>query len=159
MRRTLLVAIITAVVTSGLTTVTVSAASSGSDRSPEGSNDTALPVPTAGDISLNIDTRVNCGTPRPGRNWPNQDALEDTIRCLEDEIINVNKFMKFFFRCAQVATITQYGEDPLGGTSGYLFDNGDGTGTFLTTALDVTIEGDPFTLFTLWRNSPTCFGG
>jgi hypothetical protein len=156
MRRTLLLVLVTAVVTSLITSVTVSAATSGNDKAPEGA-DTAIPVPVEGDLTFDVDLKVNCGTPRPGKNWPNQDALEDSIRCLEAEIINVNKFMKFFLRCGQVATITQYGENPLGGASGYLFDNGDGAGPFLTTALDVTLEGDPFSFFVLWRNSTTCF--
>lgn len=153
MRRTLLVAIVTAVVTSAITSVTVSAASSGMDTAPSGRGDraeanTRLPV--------SVDTKVDCGVPRPGQDWPNQDALEDTVRCLEDEVINVNRFMKIFFRCARITEVTRYGA--IDGTSGYEFVDAGATAPILKPALDFTVDTttEPFRYFMFWRDSTFC---
>jgi hypothetical protein len=154
MRRTWLVVVLTAVVASAVTSFSVSVAwggtRAGSPNSDGISADTSLPII--------FDTTVDCGVPRPGSDWPNQDALEDTIRCLEREIINVNKFMRFFFRCTRITEVTRYGQDPRGGTFGYLWDSGDGTPVFLTTALNYTIDPttDPFNYFMLWRDTEQC---
>jgi hypothetical protein len=151
MRRTLLVVVVTALVTSAITSVTVSAASSGdaarSDHS-DGDGGVALPVI--------IDTSADCGVPRPGEDWPNQDALEDTVRCLEAEVINVNRFMKAFFRCTRIEEVTRYGS--VDGSSGYEFVDANTSAPRLRTALDFT--GDPttesFRYFMLWQDSKFC---
>lgn len=151
MRRTLLLVLVTAVVTSLVTSVTVSAATSGREAAPSGETETLearLPVI--------VDTRVDCGVPRGNRDWPNQDALEDTIRCLEDEVININRFMKVFFRCARIIEVTQYGS--LDNTFGYEFFNPGDPTPILTTALDFTADpaNESFNFFMLWQNTNFC---
>jgi hypothetical protein len=154
MRRTILVVIATALVTSAVTSVTVAAATGSGER---------VAAPVERDEALGarlpviVDTKVDCGTPPKGRDWPDQDALEDTIRCLEDELVNVNRFMKVFFRCARIVEITQYGENPAGGTHGYVYGFPDGT-AFLTTALDFTFDPtvESFVFMMLWRDSTFC---
>lgn len=46
-----------------------------------------------------------------------------------------------FFECEVILPVNQFG-DP-GGSFGYLFDNNDGFGVFLTSGLDVTSPNDP----------------
>jgi hypothetical protein len=152
MRRTWLVVVVTALV-STVTSLTVAVAWGGTragSPSGDGSLDTKLPIV--------FDTRVDCGVPPRGSDWPNQDALEDSVRCLEREIVNVNRFMRYFFSCTRISEVTQYGEAPRGGTFGYVWDNGDDTPTFLTTALNYTIDPatDPFKYFMLWQNNERC---
>jgi hypothetical protein len=155
MRRTMLVAVVTAVVTSTITSVTVSAASNGRDAAPSNRADRAE---SGARLPVIVDTKIDCGVPRRGEDWPNQDALEESVRCLEDELRNVNRFMKVFFRCARILEVTRYGEDPEGGTFGYVWDNGDGSPVFLKTALDFTIDPttEPFNYFMLWQDSEFC---
>jgi hypothetical protein len=151
MRRTLLVALLTALVTSAITSVTVSAASSG-DAVPSDHGDPGL----GPRLPVIVDTNADCGVPPRGQDWPNQDALEDSIRCLEDEVINVNRFMKAFFRCTRIVEVTRYGS--VDGTSGYEFvDAGTGVAR-LRTALDFTADPttEPFRYFMLWQDSNFC---
>ena len=152
MRRTPLVTI-AAVVASVVTTFTVNVAWSATQAAPGGDESVAA----GARLPIVFDTNVDCGVPRRGADWPDQDALEDSVRCLEREIINVNKFMRYFFRCTRITQVTRYGEDPRGGTFGYLWDNGDGT-FLLTTALNYTIDPttDPFNYFMLWQDAEPC---
>jgi hypothetical protein len=151
MRRTLLVAVLTALVTSSITSVAVSAASSGdAERSDHGDREVGLRLPVI------FDTNADCGVPRQGQDWPNQDALEGSIRCLEDELINVNRFMRAFFRCARIVEVSQYGS--VDGTSGYEFVDADANVPRLTTALDFTVDPttEPFRYFMLWQDTDVC---
>lgn len=152
MRRTLLLVLVTAVVTSLVTSVTVSAATSGREASAPSDRNESL----GARLPVIVDTKVDCGVPPRGRDWPNQDALEDTIRCLEDEVININRFMKAFFRCARILEITQYGSTD--GTSGYEFVNPGATTPILTTAIDFTFDPttEPFNFVMLWQNTSFC---
>lgn len=151
MRRTLLVALLTALVTSAITSVTVSAASSGdAGRSDRGDRELGVRLPVI------IDTNADCGVPRQGQDWPNQDALENSVRCLEDEVININRFMKAFFRCTRIVEVTRYGS--VDGTSGYQFVDAGASLPRLRTALDFTADPttDPFQYFMLWQDSNFC---
>jgi hypothetical protein len=154
MRRTSVIVVITAALTSAVTSITMSVAWGTSEASAARKDDIAARTR----LPITVDTKVDCGVPRQGADWPNQDALEDSIRCLEDEIVNVNRFMRSFFRCTRITEVTRYGDDPRGGTFGYLWDNGDGTPVFLTTALNYTIDPttDPFNYFMLWQDTEFC---
>lgn len=153
MRRTLLVAIVTALVTSAITSVTVSAASSGMDAAPSNRGDRSE---ADARLPVIVDTKVDCGVPRRGQDWPNQDALEDTIRCLEDEVININRFMKVFFRCARIIEVTRNGS--VDGTSGYEFVEAGANAPILRPALDFTADPatEPFRYFMLWQDTTFC---
>jgi hypothetical protein len=150
MRRTLLVVVLTALVTSAITSVTVSAASSDAPRSDDGDQELGPRLPVI------VDTQADCGVPPRGQDWPNQDALEDSIRCLEDEVINVNRFMKAFFRCTRIVEVTRYGS--VNGTSGYEFVDAGTDVARLRTALDFTADPttEPFRYFMLWQDSNFC---
>lgn len=151
MRRTLLVALLTALVTSAITSVTVSAASNGdTGRSDYGDTELGPRLPVI------VDTNADCKVPPRGQDWPNQDALEDSIRCLEDEVINVNRFMKAFFRCTRIVEVTRYGS--VDGTSGYEFVDAGTSVARLRTALDFTADPttEPFRYFMLWQDSNFC---
>lgn len=151
MRRMLLVAVLTALVASAITSVTVSAASSGDTaRSDHGDRGVGVRLPVI------VDTTADCGVPRQGQDWPNQDALEDSIRCLEDEVININRFMRAFFRCARIVEVSRYGS--IEGTSGYEFVDAGASVPRLTTALDYTVDPttEPFRYFMLWQDTNFC---
>jgi hypothetical protein len=155
MRRTLLVAVVTAIVTSTITSITVSAASSGRNASP---SDRATRAEAGARLPVFLDTKIDCGVPSRSQDWPNQDALEETVRCLEDELRDFNRVMKGFFRCVRIEEVTRYGSDPLGGTFGYVWDNGDGSPVILRTALDFTVDPttEPFNFFMIWQGTEVC---
>jgi len=75
-----------------------------------------------------------------------RDEVTVYVRCLNRYLKSlargVNKALNTFdtfFQCTSYLPITQYG-DPTTGTFGYVFDNNDGTGPFLTSALDITVN-------------------
>ena len=83
--------------------------------------------------------------------------MERTIRCLEAEIRNVNRFMSVFFRCSRIVRVSRYGDDPNGGAFGYLWRT-DAVNELLTTALDYTVDPnvERFRWFVQWRGSAFC---
>jgi hypothetical protein len=90
------------------------------------------PAPASGDIgredapgrvSIGLPRRVNCRT----------------VRCVKRALSQLNRAVNTLnfetFNCEALLDLTQY--------FGYEFDNQDGLGTFLTTALDQTEPGHP----------------
>ena len=90
-------------------------------------------------------------------------AVDRYVRCLNRYLTRlangVNEALETFdtfFQCTSYLPITQYG-DPAG-TFGYVFDNNDGTGPFLTSGLDVTenLETDVFLNHYVVRPTTKC---
>lgn len=154
MRRTAMIVVATAALTSILTSAAVAAVTGGDRRATSSAERSSRPLEDR--LPVIVDTNVDCGTPPGGRPWESRAALERTVRCLEREVENVNRFMKAFFRCARIVPVSQYGEDPQGGSFGYVWN--DGVEQLLTTALDYTVDPavEPFSYFVLWRASTFC---
>lgn len=100
---------------------------------------------------------VNCGTLACLNRYLTQ--LVKGLNKFQDQMLKFKAeatlFRKTFNTCFRIIPVTQYG-DPTGGTFGYAFSN-DGTNFFLTSALDVTFEGDPIGAYMMiWRIADAC---
>jgi hypothetical protein len=83
--------------------------------------------------------------------------LQDFAHYTQNELTQLNKFVTKFFNCTSYAFVTRYGEDPLGGTFGYVWQNPD-TSQFLTTALDFVVDPttEPFLNFYFVKQTDAC---
>jgi hypothetical protein len=75
------------------------------------------------------------------------------IRCLNANIARLTNWInKTFIRCTAVMSITRYG-DWESGVHGYLYDPGDGSPVFNTSALDVSFDPEgPHFYVVVWKN-------
>ena len=71
-------------------------------------------------------------------------ALQGQVSTLHTQVTALTSSvgtLRGVIACLGEVPMTRYGSSD--GSSGYLFDNGDGNGPFLTTGLDLTASGDP----------------
>jgi len=88
-------------------------------------------------------------------------TLRQRVSTLETKVTRltrkVNRLQAFTHNCIAFdwAPLTSYGDPDPTAAVGYLFDNNDGSGTFTTSALDFTVEGDSAHIFVAALN-PSC---
>jgi len=127
----------------------------------------------APDLTSQLDELVS-GIPEMRTFLPEGDVDCGTLRCLnryltqllkglnkfEDQMLtfkaDATLFRKTFNTCFRIIPVTQYGENPAGGTHGYVYSFPDNT-FFKTTALDVTFGTDVIGAYMMvWRIAPEC---
>ena len=84
-------------------------------------------------------------------------SLQNFAHFTQSELTALDKFVTKFFTCTDHTQLTQYG-DPTTNTFGYVFDPGDGTATFKTSALDLTVDTstEPFLNYDVVRPTTAC---
>lgn len=129
MKKTIVVAVVSSLITAGLMTVSFAGAVASKRPAPASAQAVSRTVHGArpmsdqrlrGALGHLTRARIRC----------------QTLACINRQLTRIARFLN----CMDLEDVTQYGN--AAGTAGYWYNSGGGTSDFLTTALDFTNSGD-----------------
>jgi hypothetical protein len=126
MKKTIVVAVVTSVITAGLMAVTFAGAATPKRHAPATAAAVAGTVHAARPVS---DVRMRSAL----RHLTRARIRCQTLACINRQLTRIGRFLN----CMDLEDVTQYGD--VNGSYGYRYSDG---GDFLTTALDFTESGD-----------------
>jgi hypothetical protein len=74
-----------------------------------------------------------------------------TIRCLNEHLLRVERNFKDFWNCSPTRGVSEYGDDPYGGTWGYVYADYPGQTPYFSTALDLDPGNNPTMWVVTWK--------